>query len=581
MMLLQQLMFANKKNNMTQNKAFLPALSFMTVFSGFAAKPLKSEKPNILIIVADDLAFSDLGSFGGEINTPNLDELAGKGTRYTRFHTSSLSAPTRSMLLTGVDNHQNGLGAMPPLHSLEQYMEAGYEGYLNNRVVTLSEQLKQNGYYTMMSGKWHLGHKRGTLPVDRGFDQSFALAGGGASYFSDALPLSPQEAPVTIYYENENLVDSLPEDFYATTYYTDKMLSYLNQSPDDTPFFAYLAFTAPHDPLQVKEGWEDKYKQKYDAGYEEIRKARFNKQKDLGIIDKNTQYHTNNKLAEKWEQLSEQEKLKQSRKMEIYASMVEYMDYSIGRVVQYLEESGKADNTLIIFMSDNGSNPKDPEFYYFDKPELFENVYDNSIENYGKRGSFISLGKSWAEVGSTPYSYYKTSTREGGITTPLIISGKGFDISGIDNENFIHVADIYPTVLEYANDQSIREKTLAPLYGKSIYNKECIRGDEEAVCFEMLGSKAVVKGNWKAVFENPPLSDGTWKLYNLEEDIAEQYNLSARHPEKLTELIGLWRDYAKQVGHIEFNQTMILNEIGPDKFYEYDPNLKKELKRKK
>ena len=244
--------------------------------------------PNILLIVVDDMGFSDTQPFGGEIQTPNINRLAEQGIRFTRFHTSSLSAPTRAMLLTGVDNHQNGLGTMPPLHAENQYMQPGYEGGINQRVTTLAEVLHENNYYTCMAGKWHLGTKKGNIPSERGFEQSFTMLGGGAGHFCNSFALSDSEQPVTFYLDNGKKVEKLPDDFYSTRYYADKMIEYLRKCPQDKPFFGYLAFTAPHDPLQIIPEWKDREKGTYDCGYDSIRSTRLNRQKQMGLIPSQT-----------------------------------------------------------------------------------------------------------------------------------------------------------------------------------------------------------------------------------------------------------------------------------------------------
>lgn len=556
---------------MRQNRVILSTLTCTALLSSCTGATTK--KPDVLMIVVDDMGFSDLGVYGGEIHTTNIDRLANQGTMYNRFYTSSISAPTRSMLLTGVDNHQNGLGAMPPVHSVAQYAELGYEGSLNKRVTTISEELKSNGYHTVMAGKWHLGHTLGHLPVDRGFDKSFTLAGGSASHFSDAFAVSPSEEPSTLYYENDKLIDSLPAEFYSTTFYTDKMIEYITKTPSETPLFGYLAYTAPHDPLHIIEEWADKYKGCYDAGYEAIRKARFEKQKLLGMIPKDAQYSDNLNMSEKWNALDGDTKMKQARQMEIYAAMVEYMDYSVGRVLDALEKSGRLDNTLIVFMSDNGANPKEAIIYPGNTEEMLAGKFDNSYDNYGKRGSFISVGESWAEVSNTPLSRYKTTTNEGGIRTPLIISGNGFNNSKRDTENILHVTDLFPTILEYTSTPVNRAKELAPLYGKSIIGKEQVRMSDEPICIEIMSTRAVIKGDWKAVYD----ARNGWKLHNLKTDIFEMNDLSKSEPEKLSELLAIWDKYAEEVGFIEWDGAPIIFDIGAEKYYEFNPEYKKGL----
>lgn len=538
-----------------------------------------NERPNILLIVLDDMGYSDIQPFGGEINTPNINKLAEDGICFTGFHTSSLSAPTRAMLLTGADNHQNGFGAMPPLHADNQYLKDGYEGYLNNRVITLAEILRDNQYYTCMSGKWHLGAGEGKSPYERGFDNSFAMMGGGSGYFSNPFPECDADIPVTFYKENDRRIEELPDDFYSTRYFTDKIIEYINKCPDDKPFFGYYALTAPHDPLHVLPDWKEKYHGKYDCGYDSIHTMRINRQKEIGIIPQSTSVDNLSGMYPKWADLNQQQKKEQSRRMELYAAMLEYADFSIGRVINELERLGKLDNTLIIFMSDNGANPKEPEFYPGNTKELISSRFNNSLDNYGNSDSFVTLGGAWAEICSTPYSLYKMTTCEGGICTPLIISGKGVKMkNSIDTKSLIHVTDLYPTIMDYSGTTypDIKDGTkTAPMYGKSLKNlltsKDSVaRGDEDVLCFEINEDKAVIKGEWKAVNLNKPYGDGkTWKLYKYREDISEKHNLAEKNKEKLDELLKEWDKYATSVGYIPSDGSMTIKRIGAEQFYKF------------
>ena len=561
----------------------LSGLVTLSVYSQHTSN--RDVPPNILLIVVDDMGFSDIQPFGGEIQTPHINRLAEQGIRFTRFHTSSLSAPTRAMLLTGVDNHQNGLGIMPPLHAENQYMQPGYEGGINHSVMTLAEVLHENNYYTCMAGKWHLGAQKENIPSERGFDQSFTMLGGGAGHFCNSFALSDSEQPVTFYLDNGKRVDKLPDDFYSTRYYTDKMIEYLRKCPQNKPFFSYLAFTAPHDPLQIIPEWKNRNKGMYDGGYDSIRVARLERQRQMGLIPAQTPDTGLSNPNKQWDFLNEKQKKEQSRKMEIYASMIEYVDYSIGRVIKELEEEHKLNNTLILFMSDNGANPKEPESYPGNTKETIQEKYDNQLGNYGNSNSFISLGEAWAEVCNTPYSLYKMTTHEGGICVPLIISGKNMPQKGsIDHSTLLHVTDLFPTILEYTHTQrpsSYHNISLAPLYGKSFVQKltdtesSPSRTSGEALCFEMKEDKAVIQGKWKAVQLAPPHGDGTtWKLYNLETDIAEQNDLSAIYPAKLKALIELWKDYAKSVGYIQSDHSSMIKEIGAAQFYKYEAKSK-------
>lgn len=542
--------------------------SALALLTGCATETEEVQKPNIMLIVLDDMGYSDLGVFGSEIRTPNIDRLARQGVQYTRFHTSSLSAPSRAMLLTGVDNHQNGLGAMPPMASANQYLQDGYEGSLNNRVATIGELLQNSGYYTFTIGKWHLGHHKGQLPNDRGFNHSLSLMAGGTSHFDNHYAMCSYDEPVTYYCEDGERIKKLPDNFYSTRSYTDKVIDYITNSPADKPIMGYLAFTAPHDPLHIIDEWSDRYDGVYDGGYDEIKRARHNRQIKLGLIPPSTPYHS---TSTPWDSLSDQSKEEQSRKMEIYAAMLEYTDYSIGRIIETLKASGRYENTLFVVMSDNGSNPKEPHFYPGNSVEQIAAEYNNSLENYGKKDSFISLGKSWAEVCSTPLRDYKMVMSEGGINTPLIISGVGIAEPNIDKSSLIHITDITPTLLDITGaEYSIEGKELAPLYGKVIGKEP--RTESDVLCFEMMEDKAVIKGNWKA-YQRSKSNGGdgeTWFLYNLKEDITESCNQADNHPEIITSLVEEWNKYAKRVGYIEFSGPMLNQTLSAEQYYEYN-----------
>jgi arylsulfatase len=483
------------------------------------------------------------------------------------------------MMLTGVDNHQAGLGNMPPFHATNQYLQPGYEGPLNHRTVTIAEILKAAGYHTYMSGKWHLGELPGYRPEDRGFERVFSFLAGGISHFGDARPLSPVEAPHSRYDEDgRDVTDELPEDFYSTNFYADKMISYLTEQQDDAPFFAYLAFTAPHDPLQVPDEWLDRYRGAYDQGYDAIRDRRLARMKDLGLVPKNLPSNPGSGLFPAWSDLDERQKAAQARKMEIYAAMVENADHNIGRVLDLLRQQGKHDDTLVIFISDNGGNPKEPHFYPPNTEEQIEAEYDNSLENMGRKGSFVSIGGSWAEVTNTPLSYFKTTTYEGGTRVPLILAGPGIERPGVDTLQMLHVTDLVPTILDFVGVTRPDEhdgKALAPLYGRSWKpyltgaTLTPVRGPFDALGFEIFECRAILKGDWKLIFVAPPYGKNDWHLYNLQDDPREINNLANEEPAKFKELRADWEAYAAAVGYIKAGDTKQLERMSADEFFQY------------
>ncbi len=342
----------------------------------------QGERPNILLIVADDLGYTDIGAFGGEIDTPNLDRLAVEGMRLSNFHVLPTCAPTRAVLLTGVDNHRAGIGSQ--VITAEQKGKPGYEGYLNSRVATLPEVLGAAGYRTYHTGKWHLGVEKSHGPHARGFDETFTLLAGGASHFADASPLRP--GGEARYLRNGKLVESLPGNFYSSQHYTDLLLAWMERDRNsERPFFAYLAYTAPHDPLHAPPAYIEKYRGRYDRGWEELRRERFNRVQEKGLIPAHHQLPPWPSVVKRWDSLSELEQANSARDMEVYAAMVDYMDEQIGRVYQWLEANGELDNTLIFFLSDNGANGF-PSRLYPGHDDEYHARFDNSLENRGASG---------------------------------------------------------------------------------------------------------------------------------------------------------------------------------------------------
>jgi arylsulfatase A-like enzyme len=372
------------------------------------AASLEARQPNILLIVADDMGFSDIGSFGGEIDTPTLDGLANEGLRLSNFHVLPSCSPTRSVLLSGTDNHVAGMGTMGELLTPEVEGRPGYEGYLNFQVAALPEILRAAGYHTYMAGKWHLGDDPNTTPDARGFEETFALLPGGGSHWSDQKPLSPPQT--MIYSRNGEPVNALPEDFYSTKDYTEWLLTWMRQDQrDGKTFFAYLSYTAPHDPLHAPEAYIKKYEGRYDEGWDVLRETRSERLKALGIIAPEAQGFPRLPSVEAWADLSPEAREEAARDMEVYAAMIDFMDEQIARVFEYLNEIGEYDNTMIIFLSDNGANGHMPTAYPGQTDEYL-NSFDNSLENRGLANSFIEPGPGWAQASMAPSRLFKAFT---------------------------------------------------------------------------------------------------------------------------------------------------------------------------
>ena len=506
------------------------------------------------------MGYTDIGSFGGEIATPTLDTLANEGLQLTGFHVLPTCSPSRSVLLSGIDNHRAGLGTMGELTTPETEGHSGYEGYLNFDVAPLPEVLKAGGYHTYMVGKWHLGHDAETSPHARGFEETFILVPGGGSHWNDRRPVSPPET--MIYQRNGKPVESLPEDFYSTRNYTDNVLQWMDRNQGDgRPFFAYLAYTAPHDPLHAPKEYIDKYKGKYDGGWDALREERFQALKDLGIINQDVQPFPRLDSVEAWDEMSPEKRAEAARDMEVYAAMIDYLDEQIKRVFDYLKEAGEYDNTMIVFISDNGANGHSP-WAYPGQTEEYLNSFDNSLENRGLPNSYIEPGPGWSQASMAPSRMYKGFTSEGGIKAPLLVKLPGkMANAGTMNHSFFHIRDIMPTILDVANishPEQINGRQVIPMQGSSVvelFDGEAATPYEGAsqVGYELFGLRAYFNGDWKVLWMPQPIGKGDWELFNIKEDPAELRDLSDENPQKLEELVGQWEQYKEENGVLDIS----------------------------
>jgi arylsulfatase A-like enzyme len=511
-------------------------------------------RPNILLIVADDLGYTDLGCFGGDIKTPNIDLLAKQGILFTQFHTSPLCAPTRSMILSGNDNHVAGMGSMFSVEGTPRAGKPGYEGHLTDRIVTVAQILKDGGYQTFMSGKWHLGSEDEFIPYAKGFEKSFALLNGAANHFNNN-PIFIDEPPQ---YRQDNQVVQFPPESFSTDVYTNKMIGFIKDARKDKPFFAYLTYTAPHWPLQVPADYIDRYKGKYDMGYDSLRVIRFNRQKAMGIIPASVVLRPRNPAVKPWSDLSEANKKTEARKMEIYAAMIENLDDHIGRLIQYLKDSHQLENTVIVFMSDNGAAGQD----LYKLPEgngpFLREHYDNRYENMGTASSFVCYGPGWAQASMAPFKLFKSYSTEGGIVTPLIISGKFIHKNpGIQNV-FINVMDLAPGFIELAQlsyPAIYQNKKVVPMLGESFVpylkgESNRIHKGEYIFGLEHSGQCSLIQGDWKITNISDPFDERAFALYKLSDDMGETQDLSGKYPNKFAEMMNLWAIFKKKEGVI-------------------------------
>lgn len=525
-----------------------------------AVSNLEERKPNILLIVADDLGFSDLGFLGGEIHTPTLDKLAVSGLNFSNFHVLPTCSPTRSALMSGNDNHVAGVGVMSEFIYPDIANQIGYEGHLNEQIVTIPELLREAGYHTYMAGKWHLGEADSQSPFQRGFDQTFSMMNGGGSHWSDMRPLSPTEN--MIYRMNGKRIKSLPDDFYSTKNYTDELINFIESNRnDEKPFFAYLSYTAPHDPLHAPFQYIEKYKGYYDMGWDELALRRLSSLRNLGLVPDHVKELPPNFMVRKWAELTEQEKQVYARDMEVYAAMVDYMDMSIGRLFNYLRSKSLFDNTLIVFFSDNGANGAHATAYPGNADGKYLSSFDNRFENRGLKNSFIDMGPSWAQASSAPLRLFKSFTTQGGIRSPLIIKmPSGMQTANQRNNSFWHVTDIMPTFLEIAGVTYPKTRNgleLKQPIGRSMLSVlDDSSGDSEkthGMGYELFEMKAYIEGEWKILRLPEPFGTGDWQLYNISEDPGEIYDVSGTHPDVKTTLVRKWQEYSARNGVIDHN----------------------------
>ena len=527
-----------------------------------------ASRPNVLLIVVDDLAFNDLGLFGSEIRTPNIDALAREGVFLTNFHVAPNCSPTRAMLFSGTDSHNAGLGNMAEDLSPNQKGNPGYEGYLNFQVAALSELFLDAGYNTYMTGKWHLGLTDETSPAARGFEKSYTLLQGGAGAFANMVPIVGPG--IALYQENGKKLEELPEDFYSTRFYTDLMQEYIGADLEDgKPFFAYLAYTSPHWPLQAPQESIARYKGVYDAGYDVLREKRLQSLKDVGLVAAEVEPFPRLLDEKSWDELSLDEQRYQAKIMEIYAAMVDDVDVYIGRMIDYLKEIGEYENTIIFFMSDNGPEGHAMQHSFPELVAWADECCDNSYENIGNADSYVWLGPNWGQAGNTPLRMFKGYPSQGGVRAPAFFHyPRAMQVAAM-NDSITTVKDVMPTLLELAGVEHpgagmFQGREVLAMQGRSVVpvltgERDTIRAPGDYMGWELFGKQAIRQGDWKIInipsipsrdVRLPVLKPGQWQLYNLAEDPAEMNDLADSNPEKLRELLALWEQYTTENNYI-------------------------------
>jgi len=494
--------------------------------------------PNIVLIMADDLGYSDIGCYGSEIPTPNLDQLATNGMRFTQFYNTSRCVPTRASLLTGLYAHQAGLGEM-----VYPSDRPGYSGRLNESCVTIAEVLRSAGYQTFMSGKWHVTHydyrnpeptlHRPSWPLQRGFDRFFGTLAGAGSFFS----------PLSLMLQNEFIEPW--EDFYYTEAITDYAVTFIDDADKDRPFLLYVSHVAPHWPLHARQEHIDMFKDSYHGGWDELRQNRFSKMKELGIIDDRFELSPRDESISSWEESPH--KAWEAHRMAVYAAQVYSMDLGIGKVIDALKRKGVLENTLILFLSDNGAcdeiiRGRDTRHGIFEQGGTQPDIFPGGPDTYA------AYGPSWANAGNTPYRRFKKWTFEGGIITPLIAHWPQQIEPGQLTTHVGHVIDFMPTFTELAGadyPDSLRGKAITPMEGVSLMHvltgEEPSQKTHQNIFWEHFGHKAIRQANWKLVSAKED-----WELYDLNKDPVELHNLINTYPEKAAELAESWKQWAKR-----------------------------------
>lgn len=506
------------------------------------------QRPNIVVIVADDVRFTDLGAYGGEARTPNIDALAQRGAQFSRYYSSPLCSPSRAMLLTGMDNHRTGHSTIIEVLPPEMRGRPGYTMHLEPGVVTLAARLRRGGYRTYATGKWHLGHGEGDLPNSHGFDQSFVLDASGADNWEERAYM-PYYATADWFENGERA--HLPANFYSSEFIVDRMIHYMDADTQraNQPFFAYLAFQAVHIPVQAPAEYRDHYRGVYAGGWEQLRAQRWRRAQELGLLPATAQIDAPHPSFRPWASISGDEQALYARSMEVHAGMLEAMDHHIGRFIAYLQSRGLAENTIFVVTSDNGPEPSnpipDPDFRRW----MMLTGYTRRVEDLGERGSFVMIGPENANATATG-SLFKFTAGEGGLHVPLIIAGPNVAQQRVNARAF--VTDITPTLLERAgvpaDAPAMDGYSLSTLLAGQTPDA---RGPLIPIGVEVSGHSALYRGDYKLVRTPPPLGDSSWRLYNITVDPGETTDLAAQQPDLVSSMLADYQAYAQRNGVLE------------------------------
>jgi len=525
---------------------------FLAAWFALAGLVAQAEtKPNIVMVLVDDAALMDFGAFGGEAHTPNIDALAARGTLFRQHRATPFCAPSRAMLLTGMDNHLAGLGTIREVLPPEHRGQPGYTMALEPGVETIATKLKRAGYRTYMTGKWHLGHGEGELPIDHGFDRSFILDASGADHWENK-PYIPYYRDAPWFEGREKAV--LPEDFYSSSFIADQMQAYLEQDEDSAePFFAYVAFLAVHIPVQAPREFTENYIETYAEGWDAIREQRWQRAQDLGLIRAGAPLAPQPDTIPRWHDLSADEQRLAAKSMAVNAGALEAMDAELGGLIDYIKSIGEYENTIFVVTSDNGPEAGDPwdggVQWWFGMQG-----YSREYATLGERGSYVALGAGGASANAGPSHLFKFHAAEGGLRVPMLMAGPGIE-PGRAVDSLSVMTDIAPTLLDlvgadhdHPDANPMTGRTLQPILSG---DTERVYADTDAVGFETSGQAALYKGQYKLVRNIAPHGDGTWRVFDIVDDPGETTDLAPERPELLAELMQAYRVYANQVGILE------------------------------
>lgn len=510
------------------------------------------DRPNFVVILVDDAALMDFGVYGGEAATPNIDALAASGMLFTQHRATPFCAPSRAMLLSGMDNHLAGLGTIREVLPPEFRKYPGYTMALNPGVETIATKLKRAGYRTYMTGKWHLGHGDGELPIDHGFDRSFLVDASGADHWEDK-PYLPYYQYVP-WFEDGDPAD-MPDDFYSSTLFVEKMLEYLRTDEGrEEPFFAYVAFLAIHIPVQAPKAYTDKYIDTYQDGWDAIRERRWQRAQEIGLVRNGAPLAKQPETIPRWDALDDNEQQIAAKSLAVNAGALEAMDAEFGRLIDYLKTAGAYDNTVFIVTSDNGPEGGDA-WGTAAQPWLDWMGYTRDYDTLGEKGSFVAIGAGGASAMAGPSHLFKFHAGEGGLRVPMIMSGPGVP-AGETATAFTLMADVAPTVLalagvsgDAADAKPMTGKSLVPLLGG---NATHVYAPDEPVGVNTSGQAALYRGPYKLVRNLLPHGDNTWRLFDLNADPGETSDLSDSRPDIKRELLHDYRVFANRVGVLEF-----------------------------